>query len=255
MGPFGGGRDPLEEMMGFSKPHQKLHGDNKGGSYVCQTFVSSSTMGPDGKMKQESYFENTAGENKNGHTISETKQAYKNNDGVKRIAEERMLNDRGHKVMKEQRRGGEVEQTNHYYNMDEEDVGRFHQDWGSRNQETKFLENVSRHAQQLPYYEQSGNRALGYEPRREQPRREPVSYQPRREELSYQPRRQEPVSYQPRREEPVSYQSRREEPMGLDYRPTGSRGSQASRQPQPQPPSRGSQMSSSAYRGSQNGRP
>ena len=63
-----------------------------------------------------------------------------------------MLNDRGHKVMKEQRRGGDIEHTNHYYNMDEEDVGRFHQDWGHRNQETKFLENAGKYMSQLPYY-------------------------------------------------------------------------------------------------------
>lgn len=54
-------------------------------------------------MKQESYFENSAGQNKNGQTISQKHQAYKNSDGIKRIAEERMLNDRGHKIMKEKR--------------------------------------------------------------------------------------------------------------------------------------------------------
>lgn len=116
MKPFG---DPFEEMMQFSNAHKNLHGSGKDGAYVCQTFVSSSTMGPDGKMKQESYFENSAGQNKNGQTISQKQQAYKNNDGVKRMAEERMLNDKGHKIMKEKRGNGEIEHTNHYYNLDE----------------------------------------------------------------------------------------------------------------------------------------
>jgi hypothetical protein len=56
---FGGGLghfDPLQQMMDFSSAHRDLHGQGKGGSYVCQTFVSSSTMGSDGKMKRESYF-------------------------------------------------------------------------------------------------------------------------------------------------------------------------------------------------------
>ena len=48
--------DPFEQMMNFSNAHKGLHNAGKQGSYVCQTFVSSSKMGPDGKMKNESYF-------------------------------------------------------------------------------------------------------------------------------------------------------------------------------------------------------
>jgi len=112
MGGFGGGfgsdlfgrdnfmSDPFEDMMEFSKAHKNLHSSNNGGSYVCQTYVSSSTRDKDGKIKQESYFENSAGQNKNGNTISQKQQAYKNNDGVRRVAEERMLNDKGRKMVK-----------------------------------------------------------------------------------------------------------------------------------------------------------
>ena len=92
--------DPLQHMMNFSDAHRNMRGSGKEGSYVCQSYVSSSTMGPDGKMKQQSYFENSAGQNKNGQTISQKQQAYKNSDGVKRMAEERMLNDKGHKIVK-----------------------------------------------------------------------------------------------------------------------------------------------------------
>ena len=114
--------------MDFSSAHRNLHGKNDGGSYVCQTFVSSSSMGQDGKVKQESYFENSAGNNKNGNTISQKQQGYRNNDGIKRIAEERMLNDQGRKVIKE-KRGNNVEETNHYYNLDEGEVDRFDNRW------------------------------------------------------------------------------------------------------------------------------
>lgn len=41
-------RDPFEQMMGFSNAHKGLHSSGKEGSYVCQTFVSSSKMGPNG---------------------------------------------------------------------------------------------------------------------------------------------------------------------------------------------------------------
>lgn len=49
-------RDPIEEMMDFSRAHRGLQNAGKEGSYVCQTYVSSSTMGPDGKLKNHSYF-------------------------------------------------------------------------------------------------------------------------------------------------------------------------------------------------------
>jgi hypothetical protein len=57
---FGGGLmkafdDPMQHMMNFSDVHRNLHGSGKEGSYVCQSYVSSSTMGPDGKMKQQSF--------------------------------------------------------------------------------------------------------------------------------------------------------------------------------------------------------
>ena len=58
--PFG---DPMDRMMNFSDcklfsriVHQKAHRGNKDGSYVCQTFVSSSSVGQDGKVQKQSYF-------------------------------------------------------------------------------------------------------------------------------------------------------------------------------------------------------
>lgn len=78
-----------------------------------------------------------------------------------------MLNDKGHKIMKE-KRGEEVEQTNHYYNIDEGEAERFQQDWRSANNQMKFLENVNRGMKGISnnnYNEPQ--RQLGYEPRRE----------------------------------------------------------------------------------------
>ena len=143
---------------------------------MCQTFVSSSSVGADGKVKQESFFENSAGQNKNGQTISQKQQAYKNNDGIKRIAEERMLNDQGRKVIKEKRGNQEVEETNHYYNIDEDDVAHFDQNWRGANQNMKFLENHQKMMQGLPYREQPQQLGLGYQPHREETRnhRQPV---------------------------------------------------------------------------------
>lgn len=62
-----------------------------------------------------------------------------------------MLNDQGRKIIKEKRGNNAVEETNHYYNMDEEDVGRFDQGWQGANQQMKFLENTQKAMQSLPY--------------------------------------------------------------------------------------------------------
>ena len=159
-------------------------------------------------MKHETFVENSAGHNDKGHTISQTHQAYKNSDGVKRVAEERMLNDRGHKLMKE-KRNGHVEESHHYFNLDEQDVGRFHEDWGRRNKETKFLENVGQRMQELQYAQPSQqSRALGYDRRQPQP------------ELT-QSRREA------RRDEPVRTPQRVEAPRSTNTQPP-SRGSQFS---------------------------
>lgn len=64
-----------------------MHNKGKTGSFVSQTFVSSSKMGADGKIHREDYFENNMGEHQDGNTISQKHQAYKNNNGVNRIAE------------------------------------------------------------------------------------------------------------------------------------------------------------------------
>ena len=40
-----------------------------------------------------------------------------------------MLNDKGRKVVKEKRGNEEEEMTNHYYNMDEDELDSFDRNW------------------------------------------------------------------------------------------------------------------------------
>ena len=96
MGMMGRMNDPFEDMLKFSNGiifcltyclvHKGMHNKGQQGSFVSQTFVSSSTMGKDGKMKTQNYYENSLGQNQNGETISQKRQAYKNSDGINRIA-------------------------------------------------------------------------------------------------------------------------------------------------------------------------
>ena len=59
-----------------------------------------------------------------------------------------MLNDRGHKIVKE-KRGNDIEETNHYYNIDEDEVQNFHQNWKSTDQDLKFLDKYNTHMKGL----------------------------------------------------------------------------------------------------------
>ena len=61
-----------------------------------------------------------------------------------------MLNDRGRKIVRE-KKGGEIEETNHYYNIDEEEAHNFDNDWRRRNEEIKFLDRHQKHMQSLGY--------------------------------------------------------------------------------------------------------
>ncbi len=74
--------------------------------------------------------------------------------------------------------------------MDEEDVGRFDQNWRGVNQNMKFLENHHKMMQGLPYREQP-QLGLGYQPQREEARnyRQPVQQEYR------QPLQQESRNY------------------------------------------------------------
>ena len=39
-----------------------------------------------------------------------------------------------------QKRGGDIEETNHYFNIDEEEAHNFDNDWRAKNDEMKFLD-------------------------------------------------------------------------------------------------------------------
>ncbi|CAD8153021.1 unnamed protein product [Paramecium octaurelia] len=135
------GFDDLEnEMMEFSNVHRHMAGLNqrdvnqhsKDGVFqvYSSSYVQSSKMGPDGRVVQEKYFDNNAvARGVNGHTISERQQGYKNSDGIDRFGHERMMNDKGRKHVRERDRTGQITTTNHYLNMDENQVEQFENEW------------------------------------------------------------------------------------------------------------------------------
>jgi hypothetical protein len=75
-----------------------------------------------------------------------------------------MLNEKGRKFIKE-KKGSEIEETNHYYNIDQEEAREFDEKWNTVNQQQGFLEEHGRYLG----YRNSGQRAIGYDPNYDQP--------------------------------------------------------------------------------------
>lgn len=74
-----------------------------------------------------------------------------------------MLNDKGRKMVRE-KRGNDIEETNHYYNIDEEEADRFDNDWRSADSNMKFLENHQKYLRGIG--PSNGSRQIEYEPTR-----------------------------------------------------------------------------------------
>ena len=80
-----------------------------------------------------------------------------------------MLNNQGRKIIKE-KIGNDVEETNHYYNIDESESHKFDDDWRGANNNMKFLENHQKYMQALNSNSQPRQLGLGYDNRREENR-------------------------------------------------------------------------------------
>ena len=72
------------------------------GNFISQTFVSAQKIGPDGRVHREDYFKNNInGLSESGKRIGQSEEMYKNTGtGVKKMAQQRVLDDRGYKVVK-----------------------------------------------------------------------------------------------------------------------------------------------------------
>ena len=74
--------------------------------------------------------------------------------------------------------------------MDEEDVGRFDNNWYGHNRDMKFLENAQKAMQGLPYRQEPRQQGLGYEPSWERNNRRPEIEREVRQPVYQEPRRE-----------------------------------------------------------------
>merc|ERR1719326_524168 len=85
-----------------------------GGQYSCQTFVSSSQMGADGKMHTERFVSSDIGNREKG--IRESQHAYQNSrTGIDKMGLERQLGDRARKNVKERDRNSGEERSSEMF--------------------------------------------------------------------------------------------------------------------------------------------
>lgn len=86
--------------------------------------------GEDGKMKNEIYQTRSHGAVGGGNRVVDRQQMYENKEtGFKKASHERMLNDRGRKVIKEKAGDSHVGNYDHYKNMHSDGVQDFDRDW------------------------------------------------------------------------------------------------------------------------------
>lgn len=72
------------------------------GHCVSQTYVYSSKMGADGKLKVEKYYNSSVqGVDREGKRVGQSEEMYNNTEtGIKKIAQQRTLGDKARKVVK-----------------------------------------------------------------------------------------------------------------------------------------------------------
>eukprot|EP00929_Paragymnodinium_shiwhaense_P056133 TRINITY_DN28104_c0_g1_i1.p1 TRINITY_DN28104_c0_g1~~TRINITY_DN28104_c0_g1_i1.p1 ORF type:complete len:272 (+),score=76.58 TRINITY_DN28104_c0_g1_i1:65-880(+) len=143
-GPFGGGglfgmmdmmmADMMQGGMGGGGGGNmmrmgSMNNGGASGSFSCQSFSFSSSMGSDGQMHTEQFSSSTVADR--GRGIHETQQAYSNsNSGVDKMSMERQMGEQGRKMVKERnRQSGEERQTSMLKGISEEQAGEFDARW------------------------------------------------------------------------------------------------------------------------------
>jgi hypothetical protein len=122
-----------EMFAGFGEMANLRNGFNHSehsGNYYSSTFVQSTKIDRNGQPVVEKYRSEAKGaRNDRGEMIRERKQAYANTEtGLEKYGHERMIGDKGRKVVKEKM--GDYERTSDVFkNLNEREVHDFDRDW------------------------------------------------------------------------------------------------------------------------------
>ncbi len=114
------------------------------GSYYQKSYVSTVKYDKDGRPHKESYQSQTIKQtDKDGQKIQESQQAYQNTKtGIQKASHERLLNDKGHKVVRQRNRNlAEQYEHNYFKGMNEGDLPQFENEYNNYRQKVNFSQN------------------------------------------------------------------------------------------------------------------
>ena len=118
-------KEPKEEKKEEKEPEKKL---NEGTFYSKVYYSSYNNL--NGKPNKECYQSQSIKQINNGHNISETKEAYKNSDGVEKSAYQRGLDDKTARFIKEKNiKTGKKEQHKVVKGIEENDIKDFNKEY------------------------------------------------------------------------------------------------------------------------------
>ena len=128
---------------------------NKNNStYIYKTYCSSFNN-MDGKEKRECYKSESFKQTKDGHDISESKEEYKNNDGVHKSAYQRELDGKKERFIKENnRKTGKKNSKKLLDGINDKDLKSFNKEYNSFSKESGFKKNMEGF---LPFFENKRN--------------------------------------------------------------------------------------------------
>lgn len=113
------------------------------GTVLCKSYISTTKMNKDGKPEKECFQSQSINQYHDGHRIQERQEAYKNSySGVEKAAHQRMLDDRGHKCVRERNRNtGEQNEHNLYKGMQENELEGFNNQFNDMRNKSGFQNN------------------------------------------------------------------------------------------------------------------
>ena len=122
------------------------------GSFYSKVYYSSYNN-LNGEPHQESYQSQTIKQTNNGHNISETKEAYKNSNGVVKSAYQRNLDDKTTRFIKEKDlKTGKNNQKKVIKGIEEKDIDNFNKEYNEFSKKCGFKKNYHKLNTFNPFY-------------------------------------------------------------------------------------------------------
>jgi hypothetical protein len=114
------------------------------GTCISQSHVSSRKI-KDGKEESENYKSQSISQiDKKGKKITERQQAYKNSEGVDKISHERILGNKGHKIVKARHRENQrAYEHNYFKGLTKDDLEKFNKEYNQHKEKVEFDKNFS----------------------------------------------------------------------------------------------------------------